>query len=102
MQEVDNNVSQKFCEIEAKLDSIIERNRKVELEKGWETSTTRKFAIVILTYLLMCLVFYMIGVSGFMLNAIVPTIGYYLSTQSLPILKSWWIKQAERDYGNKK
>jgi hypothetical protein len=34
-----------------------------------------------------------IGVKDFFLNALIPTIGYYLSTQSFPFLKRWWISK---------
>ena len=38
--------------------AILNRNHRVELEKAWEQSTTRVVGIVIITYALMCLIFY--------------------------------------------
>ena len=79
------------------LSSIHERNRKVEADKAWETSLTRIFSILIITYILASIVLLFIGVKNYFLSALVPTLGYFLSTQSLSFLKKWWIK----DFGEK-
>jgi hypothetical protein len=75
------------------LSAIADRNSRVEAEKAWETSLARKISIVILTYLLMCLVFYTLKVDAFALNAVVPTLGYFLSTLSLPVVKRIWLSK---------
>ncbi|MBI2798025.1 hypothetical protein HYX70_01840 [Candidatus Saccharibacteria bacterium] len=46
---------------------------------------------MILTYLLMAMLFYLLGVDKFYLNAVIPTIGFVLSTLSLGWLKNIWI-----------
>lgn len=45
-------------DIETRLKIIENRNQKVELEKAWETSWSRKISIAILTYLTIVLFFY--------------------------------------------
>ena len=77
-------------ELRLRLAAIEERNRRVESDKAWEVSTCRKISIVCLTYIVMCLLFWTLNNEYFLLNAIVPTIGFFLSTLSLPIIKSWW------------
>lgn len=72
--------------------SIQARNKRVELDKAWETSMTRRSLIALVTYLVATLFMYRIGVSEPWLNALVPTGGYLLSTLSLPIIKKWWLK----------
>ena len=37
--------------LEKEILEIKERNKKVELDKTWETSKTRKICIIILTYI---------------------------------------------------
>ena len=37
--------------LEKEIENIKERNKKVELDKSWETSWTRKICIMILTYI---------------------------------------------------
>jgi len=86
------NIGERILRIENDLSKITERNRNVELDKAWETSRTRVFAVVCLTYALMCLIFWVIGVQNFSVNAIVPTVGYFLSTQSLPVVKRLWLR----------
>ncbi len=78
-------------EIKKEIDSIKERNKKVEADKAWETSRFRVTSVLIMTYITTAIVFYVIGVSNFLLNALIPTVGFYLSTQSLPFIKKWWI-----------
>jgi hypothetical protein len=76
--------------IEERLKAIEERNRKVELDKKWETSFTRRSLIAIFTYLAIALYLkFVVGVEPW-INAIVPTIGFMLSTLSLPFFKSVW------------
>jgi len=45
------------------------------------------------TYIIASAVMYAIGIANYLLSALIPTIGYFLSTQSLPVIKRWWIKK---------
>jgi hypothetical protein len=87
------HTDERLSKIEACISSIIERNHKVEIEKAWEISKTRIISIVILTYALMTLIFSIIGVENYFINAIIPTLGYFLSTQSLPLIKKKWLSR---------
>jgi hypothetical protein len=80
-------------DIEKEINLIKERNVKVEVDKAWETSIFRIFLISFVTYVIASFVMYFIGVSNFLLNALIPTIGYLLSAQSLPIVKRWWVNK---------
>lgn len=84
-------------ELEEEINKIKERNRRVETEKSWETSWTRRILIVILTYLVISLFFLFAGVSHPFTGAIVPALAFVLSTASVPIFKNFWLK-----YINKK
>lgn len=75
------------------VEDILQRNNKVEADKAWETSKTRRGIIVLITYTVASLFMWRIGVSEPMVNALVPTGGYLLSTLSLPIIKTWWLKK---------
>jgi len=80
-------------EIKKELSLIKERNKRVEIDKAWETSKFRVFSVVLMTYIITAIVFYFIGVNDFLLNALIPTTGFYLSTQSLPFIKKWWVNK---------
>ena len=84
-------------ELELEIQKIKERNKRVETEKSWETSLTRKIIISALTYLVISLFFLFAGVSRPFINAIVPALAFVLSTASVPIFKNFWLK-----YINKK
>ncbi|RJO60116.1 hypothetical protein C4544_07205 [candidate division WS5 bacterium] len=78
-------------EIEKEITEIKNRNKKVEADKAWETSLFRKVLITFFTYIITAIVFYFIGVENYLLSAIIPTTGYFVSIQSLPFIKNWWI-----------
>lgn len=74
------------------VEQILERNARVELDKAWETSKTRRAVIAGATYLVAVVFMKSIGIENYFLSACIPTGGYVLSTLSLPIVKTWWIK----------
>ena len=46
--------------LETEIEQIKERNKRVELDKKWETSWTRKICIMILTYIVVIIYSYII------------------------------------------
>lgn len=76
--------------LEQRVAAIESRNHKVELDKRWETSWTRKFLIISFTYILLGSYMWAIGVTQPLLNAIIPTLGFTLSTLSLPYFRQLW------------
>ena len=75
------------------IENILKRNSRVELDKAWETSWTRRGIIAAITYGVAMVFMVRIGVTDPHLNALVPTGGYLLSTLSLSVVKSWWVKR---------
>lgn len=80
-------------DIEQELRAIKERNLRVEADKAWETSLSRKLLILVTTYVVASLALYVIEVPNFYLGAIIPTLGFFLSTLSFPVVKKWWISR---------
>lgn len=78
--------------LEARLDAVEHRNQRVERDKAWETSLTRRLTISIITYITACFILYMILIPDWYLGAIIPVCGFWLSTLSLPIVRNWWQK----------
>lgn len=83
---------EKLEKIEQEIASIKDRNRKVESDKSWELSVSRKIIVAALTYFVIVIFFYFAKLPNPFLNAIVPTIGFVLSTLSMPFFKYLWIK----------
>lgn len=69
------------------------RNKRVEADKAWETSLIRRIFIAVSTYILIAIFMLSIGVEKPLLSAIIPALAYFISTASLGILKSWWLKR---------
>jgi len=81
-----------IADLEKEIEKIKQRNKKVELDKNWETSLARRGLLVVFTYLAIGLYLNAINVGNPWLNAIVPSIGFLLSTLTLPYFKNLWIK----------
>ena len=79
--------------IEQEIKNIQERNKRVELNKEWETSWTRRICIMILTYIIVVAYSYLIRVyDNILLSSLVPVIGFTLSTLSLKLVRKIWEK----------
>ena len=72
---------------------IKKRNAKVEADKAWETSLFRKILVAFLTYIVIVLFFFAAKLPEPFINAIVPTLGFLLSTLSVSFCKKIWLKK---------
>lgn len=80
-------------DLEERIKKIEERNKRVELDKSWETSWTRKICIIILTYIIVITYSYLIREYNYiLLTSLVPVIGFTLSTLSLKAVRKIWEK----------
>lgn len=78
-------------DLEKEIRKIQERNKRVELDKEWETSWTRKICIMILTYVIVVIYSYLIKQNdNILLSSLVPVIGFALSTLSLKYIRKVW------------
>ena len=78
--------------LEERIAKIEERNKKVETDKSWETSWTRKLLLIVFTYLAIALYLqFIVGINPW-INAVVPSIGFLLSSLTLPWFKKIWVK----------
>jgi hypothetical protein len=46
-----------------------------------------------MTFAFTALLFYVLGVSKYLTSALIPTLGFFISTQTLPFIKKWWISK---------
>ena len=80
--------------IEDRINNIEKRNKRVELDKKWEISITRRVCIIILTYIIVVLYSYLVrNNNNILLSSLVPVIGYTLSTLSLKLIRKFWEKK---------
>lgn len=80
-------------ELKKDIKEIKERNKRVELDKRWETSYTRKIFICMLTYIVVIIYSSMINkFTNTFLSSLVPVIGFFLSTLSLKLIRKIWEK----------
>lgn len=81
-------------DFEKEINEIKERNKRVELNKTWETSMTRRICIMILTYIVVILYSLSISkINNVFLSSLVPVIGFTLSTLSLNVVRKIWEKK---------
>ena len=78
-------------DLEERIKKIEERNKRVEKDKAWETSWTRRICIMVLTYVVVIIYSYVIRkTDSIFLSSLVPVIGFTLSTLSLGIIRRIW------------
>ena len=79
--------------LEEEIKLIKERNKRVEKDKAWETSWTRRVCIAVLTYLVVVSYNYgIIKLDNIFLSSLVPVMGFLLSTLSLKLVRNIWEK----------
>ncbi|PIZ62379.1 hypothetical protein COY16_04560 [Candidatus Roizmanbacteria bacterium CG_4_10_14_0_2_um_filter_39_13] len=79
--------------LQKEIDQIKKRNKSVELDKKWETSFTRRILLIMFTYVTIGLYLQSIKIENSWMNAVVPAVGFYLSTLTLPFFKGLWEKK---------
>ena len=84
-------------DLEKEIENIKSRNKRVELDKKWETSLTRKICICIFTYIVVIIYSYLVrNYNNIILSSLVPVIGFTLSTLSLKYVRKIWEKNIEK------
>lgn len=87
-------MEERIEKLEKELVEVKERNKRVELDKKWETSTTRKVCIAVLTYIVVIIYTCITSkTSNVFLSSLVPVIGFTLSTLSLKAVRKVWEKK---------
>lgn len=77
---------------DSQIQSILERNKRVEQDKRWETSWMRRISIAVITWILAVAFLTLIDAENALLAALVPTGGYVLSTLSASPIRKYWEK----------
>lgn len=81
-------------DLEKEIAAIKARNKRVETDKAWETSWTRRLCIMVLTYAVVVLYSATISqVPNVFLSSLVPVMGFLLSTLSLRLIRKAWEKR---------
>ena len=89
-------MDEKLKELENKIKSIEKRNKKVEGDKAWETSLLRKALIIVMTYIFAVLYLKVADTTNPYFGAVVPCVGFYLSTQTVNIIKKVWLNRKQK------
>ena len=74
-----------------RIERLEARNVRVEGNKAWETSWTRRLAILVLTYITVAFYLHFVVHISPWINALVPVIGYFISTLTIQRLKAYWL-----------
>jgi hypothetical protein len=80
-------------ELEKRIIALEKRNKRVELDKGWETSIERRVLLIVFTYISIGAYMWIIEVASPWLNAVIPSLGFLLSTLTLPLFKRAWMRR---------
>lgn len=81
-------------ELEQRIAKIEKRNKRVEADKAWETSWTRRICIMVLTYLVVVAYSYIVReCDNILFSSLVPVLGFLLSTLSVKAVRRFWEKK---------
>lgn len=78
--------------LEQRIQKVEERNQRVEEDKAWEISWTRRGLLTLFTYLAVGAYMRSIALPRPWLNAVVPAVAFMLSTLAMPFFKKIWLK----------
>ncbi len=78
-------------DLEKRIKSIEERNKRVEKDKAWETSLLRKILIIVLTYIFAVLYLKIADTTNPFLGAVVPFAGFFISTLTIGLIRNIWL-----------
>lgn len=76
--------------LEDRVTAIENRNKRVEVDKAWETSWTRRLSIAILTYAVIVGFLIFIDNDQPLVNGLVPVVGFLLSTLVVKSIRKLW------------
>lgn len=80
----------KESNFEERIAAIEARNARVELDKTWEISWTRRLSIAGLTYAVVVAYLIVIDNNAPFINAAVPVVGFLFSTLLLRQIRNFW------------
>jgi hypothetical protein len=80
-------------DLEKRIAQLESRNSRVEGDKAWETSWTRRLSIAVLTYIVVATYLQFVVHIDPWINAFVPVIGFTLSTIAITSLKRRWVQR---------
>lgn len=86
-------------DLEQRIQKIEERNKRVETDKAWETSWTRRILLTVFTYLAIGVYLWVIKIPKPWINAVVPAVAFMLSTLTMPFFKRVWLKRRKDHMG---
>ena len=94
MKNKQNTTKEVSMDIEKEIRKIQQRNARVELDKKWEGSWTRKLTICVLTFVVVLIYNQLVSQRiNVVLSSLVPVMGFFLSTLSLGYIRNIWEKK---------
>lgn len=95
----ENNLKDRIDRLEKELEKIKWRNQKVEADKAWETSCSRKILVAIIIYTIVVIVMYLLKLENIFVSAWIPTAWFLLSTLTINIVKKMYIERYVKKWG---
>ncbi len=80
-------------QLEKEVKELQKRNARVDTNKAWETSLTRKLVLSALIYLLALGLFASEYDPHIYTDALLPAVAFLISTLTIQAVKNWWVKR---------
>lgn len=82
--------------LQAEIEALKARNKRVEANKKWETSGFRRVLVALLTYVVMVIFMMVAQFEKPFVGAIIPAIAYLISMSTLNFFKGWWTQKLNK------
>jgi hypothetical protein len=89
-----SQIEEDIISLKQEIKVIKQRNREVEFNKAWEVSSLRRGLVTLFTYFIICIFFIIANIENPYINALIPTIGFLISTLSFNMIKKIWIQKS--------
>lgn len=83
-------------ELKKEVEKIQARNRRVEADKAWETSWTRRALLFGLTYIVVVIFYVVAELPNPLTNGLVSSAAFVVATSTVPHVKKWWLTKSRK------
>lgn len=92
------HLEKRLTVLEHELEFTRNQKRELQLHLAWDRSWTKIVLLTVVTYIVIAFVFYCIGSKKYFVNAIIPSVAYFISTRSLSFVKKIWLQKHKNNF----
>ncbi len=84
-------MEQELFSLKKELDTLHDDIRTLKIQQDWNTSVLKHGLVIFMNYLIMLILMYILNIESPFISALLPTLGYAITSISLNSIKKYWI-----------